>query len=247
MSSNEARQLPSFIRSKESLKLAVEFLGKSPGEQAAERAVKAAALFDAYLSGRICFSVHDRSSLLHGFSNLIRARIEVRSVSGVNNDPTVPATSSKFSQSQGSSDSPDQVFSGHTGHSSSPSSASKDARTDSTSEAGNETVAQDTQAKRPHDDTLSEQERCDRINLAVQTDIRKYREKRLTSPTDEELQKWGCPKLLDPRARMFICQLPDEDLRTIRRHAMPGWLAGLLSQIADEEIERRTGEDEASS
>ncbi|GBQ09075.1 hypothetical protein [Saccharibacter floricola] len=131
--------------------------------------------------------------------------------------------------------------------SSSPSSASKDARTDSTSEAGNETVAQDTQAKRPHDDTLSEQERCDRVNLAVQTDIRKYREERLTSPTDEELQKWGCPKLLDPRARMFICQLPDEDLRTIRRHAMPGWLAGLLSQIADEEIERRAGEDEASS
>lgn len=129
----------------------------------------------------------------------------------------------------------------------SPNSVSKDARMDSNSEAGSETVAQDTQAKRPDHDTLSEQERRDRVNPSVQTALREYREERLTNPTDEELQKWGCPKLLDPRARMFICQLPDEDLRTIRRHTMPGWLAGLLSQIADEEIERRAGEDEASS
>ncbi|MXV35764.1 MULTISPECIES: hypothetical protein [unclassified Saccharibacter] len=131
--------------------------------------------------------------------------------------------------------------------SSSPRSVSGNASSDSTSGAGNENVAQDTQAKRPDHDTLSEQERRDRVNLSVQTAFREYREERLTNPTDEELQKWGCPKLLDPRARMFICQLPDADLRTIRHHAMPGWLAGLLSQIADEEIERRSGEDEVSA
>lgn len=61
----------------------------------------------------------------------------------------------------------------------------------------------------------------------------------LLSPSDDELQKWGFYPLADTRARTFLCQLPDIDLKIIRDHHMPHWLSGLLATLATYEIERR--------
>lgn len=59
------------------------------------------------------------------------------------------------------------------------------------------------------------------------------------SPTDAELRQHGCPALVEPRARTFLCQLPDSDLAAINAGVIPTPLMKLLGRVAYNEIERR--------
>ena len=59
------------------------------------------------------------------------------------------------------------------------------------------------------------------------------------SPTDAELRKHGCPALVEPRARTFLCQLPDSDLAAINAGVIPTPLMKLIGRVAYDELERR--------
>ncbi|MCX5614419.1 hypothetical protein [Bombella saccharophila] len=59
------------------------------------------------------------------------------------------------------------------------------------------------------------------------------------SPTDDELRKHGCPALVEPRARTFLCQLPDSDLAAINAGVIPTPLMKLMGRVAYDELERR--------
>lgn len=65
------------------------------------------------------------------------------------------------------------------------------------------------------------------------------------SPTDAELRQHGCPALVEPRARTFLCQLPDSDLAAINAGVIPTPLMKLLGRVAYNEIERRRETDDA--
>ena len=59
------------------------------------------------------------------------------------------------------------------------------------------------------------------------------------SPIDAELRQHGCPALVEPRARTFLCQLPDSDLAAINAGVVPTSLMKLMGRVAYNEIERR--------
>lgn len=59
------------------------------------------------------------------------------------------------------------------------------------------------------------------------------------SPTDAELRQHGCPALVEPRARTFLCQLPDSDLAAINAGVIPTPLMKLIGRVAYDELERR--------
>lgn len=63
------------------------------------------------------------------------------------------------------------------------------------------------------------------------------------SPTDDELRKHGCPALVEPRARTFLCQLPDSDLAAINAGVIPTPLMKLMGRVAYDELERRRDDD----
>lgn len=63
----------------------------------------------------------------------------------------------------------------------------------------------------------------------------------LPRPTDAELRQHGCPALLEPRARTFLCQLPDSDLAAINAGVIPTSLMKLMGRVAYDEMERRRG------
>ncbi|WP_156878817.1 hypothetical protein [Parasaccharibacter apium] len=65
------------------------------------------------------------------------------------------------------------------------------------------------------------------------------------SPTDAELRQHGCPALVEPRARTFLCQLPDSDLAAINAGVIPTPLMKMLGRVAYNEIERRRETDDA--
>lgn len=65
------------------------------------------------------------------------------------------------------------------------------------------------------------------------------------SPTDAELRQHGCPALVEPRARTFLCQLPDSDLAAINAGVIPAPLMKMLGRVAYDELERRRETDDA--
>lgn len=114
---DEVRIKPSI----KSLRLAIE-AGKGQ-TWTAEYMVCSAALFEAYLSGLIRFSIHDGNGLGNGFHNLLLGRIESSHSGGTNSGRiNVDERTGLSPLSHGNSpgDVPDQVLSGHSTHDSTP-------------------------------------------------------------------------------------------------------------------------------
>lgn len=121
--------------------------------------------------------------------------------------------------------------------SSSPSSVPKDARTDSTSKAGNETVAQGTQTELPEHETLRSLDGV--IHQGVKMDTQPDT---LSEQARLDLLK-DCTETAEETVAQPAFELSVEELLQINR----GFIPEELKLRALNELKRRTGEDEASS
>lgn len=144
--SEEPRYLPSI----NSIEKAFELARLDTKSWTAQDIIISAALFDAYLTGRLGVScgINDRApyvSDVQGDPNAIRCSFKImENVCLRDNDALSVRLPLLLNNAE---EVPDQVFSGHAYrcvHSSSPSDVSKNPASDSSSEAGTETVAHST-------------------------------------------------------------------------------------------------------
>ena len=213
----------------ESLRLAIE-AGKGQ-TWAAEKIIASAALFDLYLRGQIRFAIDDRNSRLENFDYSIPARIKI-SIVRIDDHPA-SAICALLRFGNGPGNVPDQVLSGHStlfGRSSHDSTPMVDEQHPADSYSAGRTGsvlghACDQSGCVVHDGPAEQEERHDCGSFP--------------SPTDAELRQHGCPALVEPRARTFLCQLPDSDLAAINAGVIPTPLMKMMGRVAYDELERR--------
>lgn len=204
---DEVRIKPSI----ESLRMAVDMANGTGHAWTAECIVRSAALFDAYLSGLIRFSVHDCDSLDNGFYNLLLGRIE--GLGGTAGDSirinmNTKAVSCLFRHGNSLGDVPDQVLSGHSTHDFTPT-VDEHHPADSYSAGRMGSVSGNA---------------CDQSGCALHD-----------GPACVDSQGLGIHELTDA----LVSRLPDPDLEQLNLGLRTKYLADLMSEIASVEIQRR--------